>query len=336
MQFKDEAELDSLNPQPTSFVRADETVDRLRVAAGSITQQSPDLQRLLKDSRVRVVYKPVRAPTTVSSRYREHSMGRLILVFSAVAIASPALAQDAQELAKKLSNPVAALISVPLQLNYDKDIGPRRQGDRWTLNMQPVVPIELNKDWNIISRTILPVIAQDDIVPGAGSQFGLGDTVQSLFFSPKAPTAGGWIWGAGPVLLIPTGTDDLLSAKKWGGGPTAVLLKQDKGWTYGALANHIWSFAGDSARRDISSTFLQPFLSYTTKGALTYTINAESTYDWKAEQWTLPFNVLATKVTKVGSQLISVGGGLRYWVDGPESAPHGWGVRVVVTLLFPK
>ena len=160
--------------------------------------------------------------------------------------------------------------------------------------------------------------------------------MQSVFLSPKAPTAGGWIWGAGPVLLLPTGSDDLLSAKKWGLGPTAVLLKQDHGWTYGALANHIWSVAGDSARSDISATFLQPFVAYTTPTAWTYTVDTESTYDWKSKQWSVPFNLLVSKVTKIDSQLISVGGGVRYWVDGPDSGAHGWGLRLVVTLLFPK
>ncbi len=261
----------------------------------------------------------------------------LICAMASGGLASQAFAQEsAADLAKKLSNPVAALISVPLQLNYDEKIGPAESGKRWLLNVQPVVPISLNEDWNVISRTILPIVSQKDIFTGAGSQSGIGDIVQSVFFSPKAPTADGWIWGAGPVLLLPTGSDDLLSAKKWGLGPTAVLLKQDHGWTYGALANHIWSVAGDSARSDISTTFVQPFLSYTTPSAWTYAANTESTYDWKNKQWSVPLNLLVSKVTKIDSQLINVGGGVRYWADGPDSGPHGWGLRFVVTLLFPK
>jgi hypothetical protein len=260
-----------------------------------------------------------------------------LLAAGFVLASAPARAQDdSAELAKKLSNPVAALISVPFQLNYDRKLGPQDDGGKWTLNVQPVVPIEINKDWNVISRTIVPLVSQEDVFPGAGRQSGLGDVVQSFFFSPKAPTAGGWIWGAGPVLLLPTGTDDLLSAKKWGAGPTAVMLKQQSGWTVGALANHIWSFAGDSGRADVSATFVQPFLSYTTPTAWTFALNTESTYDWKASQWSVPVNALVTKVTKVGGQLISVGGGLRYWADSPEGGPQGLGYRAVLTLLFPK
>jgi hypothetical protein len=224
---------------------------------------------------------------------------------------------------------------VPFQLNYDQDIGPARNGDRWTLNIQPVVPFELNKDWNIISRTILPVISQDEIYPGAGRQSGIGDIVQSAFFSPKQPTASGWILGGGPAFLIPTGSNDLLSAKKWGAGPTGVALKQEGPLTFGILANHIWSIGG-SGLQDVSSTFLQPFLSYTTPTAWSFTLNTESTYDWEREQWSVPINALVSKVTKVGGQLVSVGGGVRYWADGPDSGPHGWGFRLVLTLLFPK
>jgi hypothetical protein len=239
-------------------------------------------------------------------------------------------------LAMKLSNPVAALISVPLQLNYDQDIGPADDGDRWLLNVQPVVPFDLNDDWNLISRTILPVVRQSDIFPGAGTQTGTGDVVQSVFFSPKAPTASGWIWGAGPVLLLPTGSNDLLTTDKWGAGPTAVVLKQSNGWTRGVLANHLWSFAGEDARADVNATFLQPFLTYTTPTQWTFALNTESTYDWENEQWSVPVNASASRLVRVGTQLVSFGGGVRYWLDSPDSGAEGLGLRLTMTLLFPR
>ncbi len=175
------------------------------------------------------------------------------LLLCAIVPAVPVLADEAgdSDLAMQLSNPVAALISVPLQLNYDQDIGPADDGDRWLLNVQPVIPFSLNDDWNLISRTILPVVRQSDIFPGAGTQTGVGDVVQSIFFSPTAPTASGWIWGAGPVLLLPTGSNDLLTTDKWGAGPTAVVLKQSnarnylgaptRGGTARAISRAIWS-----------------------------------------------------------------------------------------------
>ena len=145
----------------------------------------------------------------------------------------------AAALAATAADPVAALISVPVQFNYDRQIGPDRAGDQWLINVQPVIPFTLNEDWNLISRTIVPILVQDDILLGSGSQSGLGDIVQSLFFSPRKPTQGGWTWGAGPVFLLPTATNDLMGTKKWGAGPTAVALRQEHGWSYGALANHI-------------------------------------------------------------------------------------------------
>ncbi len=238
-----------------------------------------------------------------------------------------------RRLAKQLANPVAALISVPFQLNHDENIGADDSGSRWTLNIQPVIPFDLTDDLNLISRTILPVVPIDGVPTGAGSETGLGDTVQSFFVSPKKPTAGGWIWGAGPVFLLPTSTDDTLGLGEWGAGLTAVALKQQGPWTYGGLTNHIWDVGGDT---DINQTFLQPFLSYTTSNAWTFTLNTESTYDWEAEQWSVPVNAVATKVVKVGDQLVSVGGGVRYWAEGSDSAPDGCAARLVVTLLFPR
>lgn len=256
----------------------------------------------------------------------------------AAATASPEdAAAKAQELAKKLSNPIANLISVPMQANFDDGFGPDGKGSKFTLNIQPVIPISLGKDWNVISRTILPVIYQSHIV-GTGSQGGLGDITQSLFFSPKEPTKGGLIWGAGPALLLPSATRDELGTEKWAAGPTVVMLKQSHGWTYGLLANHLWSYAGNDARADVNATYLQPFLSFTTKTATTFGLNTEATYNWEAahDNWSIPVNFAVSQLIRIGKQPVQLQGGLGYWADSPENGAQGFRFRFQVTFLFPK
>ena len=265
------------------------------------------------------------------------------LFVSGLTITLPLFAQDAAtakqdraaELAMKLSNPVAALISVPFQYNYDANLGPNDKGSRSLLNIQPVIPISLSEDWNVISRTIVPLVDMQDMPYGDKS--GVGDVLQSLFFSPKQPTANGIIWGAGPALLVPTATDDVLGAQKWGAGPTAVALKQSGPWTFGFLVNHIWSYAGESDREDINSTYAQPFSTYLFKKTKTTVgLNTETSYDWDADTWSVPVNLTIAQMLKIKGQIFQIFVGPRYWLESPDGGPEDFGVRAGITLLFPK
>jgi len=260
----------------------------------------------------------------------------LVLLLVMTGLCVSAFGQDDEDLAKKLANPIASLISIPIQANYDENYGAADQGSLWRTNIQPVIPFTLTEDWNIISRTFFPLIDQSDIPSKGLGESGLGDTVQSLFFSPQAPTSSGWIWGAGPVFLLPTATESALGSEKWGVGPTAVALKQSGHWSYGALVNHIESFAGDSSRMYMSASMLQPFVSYITSTKTTFGLNSESMYDWNAGQWAIPVIFQVQQLIKVGKLPVQVGLGVRYWVEAPTTGPEGWGARLMWTFLLPK
>lgn len=240
---------------------------------------------------------------------------------------------EAAELTKQLSNPVASLISVPLQNNFDFGMG-TGSGWRYTLNMQPVIPVVLNDRWNMISRTIVPIVHQGNVTGPGQSENGLGDVVQSFFFSPNKTEP--FIWGAGPAVLVPTATSDALGNKQLGLGPTVVVLKQQKGWTYGTLWNHIWRVAGGSGRQRVNSDFIQPFLTYATRDGWTYAVNTESSYDWTRRQWGVPIHLSVSKLVRFGRQPVSFQGGIRCWATSPAGGPQGCGPRITVTALFPK
>lgn len=261
---------------------------------------------------------------------------RAALLLGLVTLAGAALAQSDAELAVEIANPIANIVSIPLQSNWERKVGPVDGGRRYVLNVQPVIPFKINNEWNLITRTIVPVVDQSEIFPGAGSQFGLSDTLFSGWFSPAKPTAGGWIWGVGATFLIPTGTDDYLTTGKWGLGPTAVAVKQDGGLTYGALANHVWSVAGQSSRADISSTFVQPFVTYVWPNAWGVAALAEVTRDWENSQTSAPITALVTKMTRIGNVPVQFLVGPRYYASSFDNGAKGWGARFNVVVLLPK
>lgn len=272
-----------------------------------------------------------------NNRYKERFtfITTLIMCITVICLAQPAVADESAELAKKLSNPVASLINVPIEYDYDSDIGPTDSGSRWTMTVKPVIPFTLNEDWNLITRTIVGYAHQENLVPGLGTQDGLSDMQISMFFAPREPV-NGFILGAGPVLGLPTATDDLLGTEKWSAGPSFVALKQQGPWTYGMLGQHTWSYAGNADRDNVNNTFLQPFLAFGTKTATTFALQTESTYNWKSEEWTVPINAIVSQVLKLGDQLIQLKLGARYWADAPDSGPEGWGLKAGIVFLFPK
>ncbi|GAB6058483.1 transporter [Desulfonatronum parangueonense] len=241
----------------------------------------------------------------------------------------------AYDLAQAAQNPVANVISLPFQNNTNFNFGPLEKTQN-ILNIQPVIPFSLGQNWNLITRTILPVISQPALFPGDDRTFGLGDTVFTAFLSPASP--GRIIWGAGPVLLLPSATDDKLGSEQWGAGPSAVALTIRGPWLFGVLANHIWSFAGDSARDDVNTSLIQPFINYNFPGGWFLTSAPIITANWEADSnqtWTVPVGGGVGRLFFLGRQPVNTSLQAYYNVEKPDFGAD-WSLRLSVQFLFPR
>ncbi len=259
-------------------------------------------------------------------------------IASAVLALAPAHAEmTPEELAKLSQNPIGNLISVPFQNNSNLNYGPLKKTQN-VLNIEPVIPIEVNKDWNIITRTIVPVIWQPALFPGDSSVTGVGETQFSAFLSPAEPK-GGLIWGVGPIAQIPTTSDSRLGSYRWGLGPTFVALHLDKGdpWVYGILLNNVWS-VGNGAGGSYNNFLAQPFVNYNLPGG-TYLVTAPIiTANWKADsgdQWTVPLGGGIGHIFHVGKLPVNALAAAYYNVVKPDFGAN-WTIQVQVKLMFPK
>jgi hypothetical protein len=256
-----------------------------------------------------------------------------LIAFSVYAQEEPAKAGgSAQELADKLANPVASLISVPLQNNLNYGIG-AFNGSKYTINIQPVIPFKLTENLNLITRYIIPVVDQRDITGENTHEFGLSDATVTAFFAPKTK---GIILGFGPAFLVPTATEKVLGTEKFGVGPSVLVMHQGKGLSVGFIANQIWSVAGNEDRADFNSFYTQIFLSHSYKSGASLGVNAEITQNWEGNTTMITINPSIGAVTKLGDQVVQFAIMPLIPVVGPHEMKSDWGLRAVLAFVFPS
>jgi hypothetical protein len=239
----------------------------------------------------------------------------------------------AAELAQKLQNPFASLISVPIENDWDFGTGPA-EAMTYTASLKPIIPFLLNEDWSLITRAIVPFMYVESPVRGGRRTSGLSDITGSLYFSSNQ-ASGGWNWGVGPGWIVPSAAHASLGSGKWSAGPTAAAFWQDGPWTFGMVSGHAWSFAGDHNRDSVSTTYLQPSLSFTTKGQTTFGVDTTSQYDWVAREWTVPLEISVNQLVNIANAPVQFALTGRWYVDGPRDGPK-WGMSFTATFAFPK
>ncbi|OXA86151.1 hypothetical protein [Flavobacterium hibernum] len=272
--------------------------------------------------------------STISYNTRKIFFGVTFFLVNLAAFAqeeAPKSGASAQELADKLANPVASLISVPLQNNLTYGIG-AFNGSKYTINVQPVIPFKLSENLNLITRYILPVVDQRDITGENTHQFGLSDATVTAFFAPKTK---GLILGFGPAFLVPTATDKFLGTEKFGVGPSALVMHQGKGLSIGFIANQIWSVAGNEDRADFNQFYTQIFLTHTYKSGASLGITSEITQNWEGNTTLVTLSPNIGAVTKLGDQVVQFAVMPLIPIVGPHDMRPDWGLRAVVAFVFP-
>ena len=263
-----------------------------------------------------------------------------VMFLFALTLACQAQAQDAGEdaqtaaLAKAAQNPIASLISLPFQNNTDFGVGPD-DGTKNTLNIQPVWPFALSDSWNLITRTIVPVVSQPGFGAGDDRVTGIGDTTFTAFFSPR--NSGKWTWGVGPVIVLPTGSNDQLTSDKWGLGISAVVLTQPGNWVVGSLLSNVKSVSGGGGT-DFNIFTWQYFVNYNFNHGWYLTSAPIITANWEASgsnRWTVPFGGGVGKIMKWGKQPVNLSAQAYKNIESPEFGAD-WQLRLQVQLLFPK
>jgi hypothetical protein len=273
----------------------------------------------------------------MTSNLESRCLAAAAFAAAAVAVAPAHAEMSAEELAKLAQNPVGNLISLPFQNNTNLNFGPQK-GTQNILNIQPVIPISVNSEWNVITRTIVPVIWNPSLGPGDPATTGTGDTSLTAFLSPADP--GKWIWGAGPVVQIPTNSNAELGNKNWGLGPSAVVLHLDKGspWVFGVLVNNVWSLSSDERGGSYNNGLIQPFVNYNFKEGFYLTSAPIATVNWKADssnRWTVPVGGGVGKIFHLGKLPVNTQLSAYYNVVRPDDAAN-WQIRFQVQLMFPK